>query len=154
MSRRVKQSVHGKYLIGYKCPPEKNRFQKGISGNPSGRPRKTPPLSDRIRKELSSRQTVNVGGQRLSLTTEDVLIKSFIQNAIRGKNAKAMEVVLGWISELQALDERKASQEARSSFREITREEIQKMTHAEQVELYRKALAEMNRKAYDSDTLE
>ena len=152
MRPRAKQSAQGKYLVGYKRPPEKSRFQKGISGNPSGRPRKAPSFSDRVRKELSSRQTINVGGQRLSLTTEDVLIKSFIQHAIRGKNAKAMEVVLEWILDFQSVDAEKAKQATQTSRPEITREALAKMTYEEQVELYRSTLAEMNRKAYDSET--
>jgi hypothetical protein len=148
MRTRSKKFAPEDYTVGYKRPPEKNRFQKGASGNPSGRPRKKPSLTDRIRKELLSRQTVNVGGQRLSLTTEDVLIKSIIQNAIRGKNVKAMDVVLGWIS---SLDATKAA-ETQNSFPEITREALAKMTPAEQAQLYRRTLAEMNRKAFDSDT--
>ncbi|MFP5328548.1 MAG: DUF5681 domain-containing protein [Alphaproteobacteria bacterium] len=31
------------YEVGYKKPPKKHRFKKGQSGNPNGRPRKTPP---------------------------------------------------------------------------------------------------------------
>ncbi len=34
----------GNYDVGYGKPPAKNKFQKGKSGNPSGRPkRKSPP---------------------------------------------------------------------------------------------------------------
>jgi hypothetical protein len=149
MRSRAKQSARDKYLVGYKRPPEKTRFQKGISGNPSGRPRKTPSFSDRVKKELSSRQTINVGGQRLSLSTEDVLIKSFIQHAIRGTNAKAMELVLEWILDFQSVDAEKAKQVPRTSLPEITREALKKMTYEEQVKLYRSTLAEMNR-AYES----
>lgn len=29
-----------KYRVGYKSPPKKTRFKKGVSGNPKGRPRK------------------------------------------------------------------------------------------------------------------
>src|SRR4051794_38225853 len=110
MKPRAKQSAKDRYVVGYKRPPEKTQFQKGISGNPSGRPRKTPSFSDRVRKELLSRQTVNVAGRRLSLSTEDVLIKSIIQHAIRGKNSKAMEMVLEWMLDLQSVDAEKAKQ--------------------------------------------
>ena len=151
MKPRAKQSADGKYPVGYKRPPEKSRFQKGSSGNPSGRPKKTPSLSDRIRKELLSRQTVNVGGQRLSLSTEEVLIKSIIQHAIRGKNSKAVELVLEWILDLQIVDAEKAKKLPQTSPFEFTREEIKKMTVAEQEQLYLRTLAEMNRTAYDSD---
>lgn len=34
------------YKIGYKKPPKKHRFEKGISGNPAGRPRRKPASCD------------------------------------------------------------------------------------------------------------
>ena len=151
MRPRTKQSSQGKHIVGYKRPPEKNQFQKGVSGNPSGRPRRAPSFSDRIRKELLSRQTVNVGGQRLSLTTEEVLIKSFIQHAIRGKNTRAMEVVLEWILDLQGLVE-KDKRAKQISYSKLTREAIEKMTPQERIELYRSSLSEINREAFDSGT--
>ena len=32
--------LNGTYEVGYKMPPKATRFQKGKSGNPSGRPKK------------------------------------------------------------------------------------------------------------------
>jgi hypothetical protein len=48
------------YEVGYGKPPRKNRFVKGGSGNPKGRPRGAKNLATIVLKE--SRQTVLVNG--------------------------------------------------------------------------------------------
>ena len=51
-TRRRPARSDGSYEIGYGRPPEGTRWPQGVSGNPSGRPRKAPKLMDLLETEL------------------------------------------------------------------------------------------------------
>ncbi len=74
--------------VGYGKPPVKNRFQKGRSGNPSGRPKKKPAsetsVADTIRQELDAKMVVQVNGGKVHLTVREIIAKNVINKAIRG----------------------------------------------------------------------
>ena len=44
---------NSEYEVGYRKPPQKNRFKKGKSGNPKGRPKKKKSLGLTILEELN-----------------------------------------------------------------------------------------------------
>jgi hypothetical protein len=52
------------YEIGYGKPPKSGQFKKGISGNPSGRPKKPTDSVSVLMRELDSKFTINESGQR------------------------------------------------------------------------------------------
>jgi hypothetical protein len=47
------------YEIGYGKPPKRSQFKKGISGNPSGRPKKPSDFASELKKELQSKVIIN-----------------------------------------------------------------------------------------------
>jgi hypothetical protein len=70
------------YEVGHGKPPAKTRFQKGKSGNPSGRPkRRNPPkeplnLQKALIAELKSPMTINEGGNKKKVSKLQALVKA------------------------------------------------------------------------------
>lgn len=72
--------------VGYGRPPKRTRFQKGKSGNPSGRPKKTPLQQELFRKELSRRVTITEGGRSQRITKGELLARQVVTRAIKGES--------------------------------------------------------------------
>jgi hypothetical protein len=54
------------YEVGYGKPPKSGQFKKGISGNPSGRPKKPSDFLSVLMKELESKVTIHESGKAKS----------------------------------------------------------------------------------------
>jgi Family of unknown function (DUF5681) len=54
------------YEIGYRNPPKSGQFKKGISGNPSGRPKKPSDSASELMKELQLKVTIHENGKAKS----------------------------------------------------------------------------------------
>ncbi|MEA2895980.1 MAG: hypothetical protein QOJ84_1595 [Bradyrhizobium sp.] len=147
MKKKTKRS----YSVGHGKPPVHTRFRKGKSGNPSGRRRKVVTFEDKIAKILAQTQTINVGGESMSMTLEELLITSVVQNAIRCKNAKSIMVALEWVRELDATRKRSIKLASQPSQPPITREMLAKMTYEEQINLYNKTLDQAGEPQKGSD---
>lgn len=84
--------------VGYGKPPVKHRFEKGRSGNPSGRPKKKQSsgmsIADAVRQELDMTIVVQVNGCKMRLTGREVIAKSVVNKAIKGDTA-ATRILLG-----------------------------------------------------------
>jgi hypothetical protein len=84
------------YEIGYRKPPKNGQFKKGISGNPSGRPKKpSDPASD-LMKELQSRVTYHEKGKRKAITKSVGITRQVVNKALSG-NLQAARMVADWI---------------------------------------------------------
>jgi len=75
--------------VGYKKPPQKTRFQKGKSGNPSGR-RKS--KSSSARKDdgqpfLSKKMRATIAGKRVWITKRDLAQERLFAFAMEGNIA-------------------------------------------------------------------
>jgi len=72
------------YEVGYGKPPKKKQFQKGSSGNPSGRSKGTPNLATALDRALKERVVVNEGGQRRVITKLETMVMNMVNKATLG----------------------------------------------------------------------
>lgn len=84
------------YEVGYKKPPKATRFQKGKSGNPSGRPKeRTPALDAGIILEAIDNEeiTVKIDGKRKRMTKAEIQFRQLFTKAIKGDLPAARLIV-------------------------------------------------------------
>jgi hypothetical protein len=75
------------YQVGYGKPPTETRFQKGKSGNPSGRPKNRAPQQDtgKILQYISNEEIViTIDGKRKRMLKAEVLFQQLFTKAIKG----------------------------------------------------------------------
>ena len=79
------------YEVGYGKPPAKTKFQKGKSGNPSGRPkRRNPPkepldFQKGLIAELKSLITINEAGNKKTVAKWQALLKAAFAALVPGQ---------------------------------------------------------------------
>jgi hypothetical protein len=69
--------------VGYGKPPKERQFQKGVSGNPKGRPKKAPDVDHELIRESKSPITINDNGQRSRISKHAGVLKQLINNALK-----------------------------------------------------------------------
>lgn len=83
------------YDVGYARPPEENRFTKGKSGNPRGRPKgaknKKPALNAERMKAILMEEayrdiTVRDGDRNVTVPMAQAIIRSMAVNAVKGQH--------------------------------------------------------------------
>jgi hypothetical protein len=74
----------GSYEVGYGKPPKNAQFQKSVSGNLKGRPKKSLTFDDELIRESNSLMTINENGQRKRISKHRVAIKQLIKLAMTG----------------------------------------------------------------------
>jgi hypothetical protein len=73
------------YEIGYGKPPKSAQFRKGISGNPTGRPKKPIDFDERLLRAADAKVVVNEHGVRRKLTKHDVVIAQLLNKSMKGE---------------------------------------------------------------------
>lgn len=92
------------YEVGYKKPPAHTRFQKGRSGNPSGRTKKPKSVASVLTRAAQQKVTVTEGGRRRRVTKLDVAITQLVNKAAGGdfRSQKLLLDLLGHATEADA----------------------------------------------------
>lgn len=68
--------------VGYRRPPKKSQFQKGRSGNPSGKARKPASLADDVSRVLKERVTVTKDGRTKRMRKGEVLAEQLVNKGL------------------------------------------------------------------------
>src|SRR5579871_1373041 len=70
--------------VGYGKPPVANRFKKGASGNPKGRPRGTLNVATVFARTLREKVVINENGVRRRVTKLEAAIKQLVNKSASG----------------------------------------------------------------------
>lgn len=79
-----KKKTPGNYEIGYGKPPKSSQFQKGVSGNFKGRPKKSLDFDHELIKESKSFVIINENGRRKRISKHEIVIKQLLKQAMTG----------------------------------------------------------------------
>jgi len=108
------------YEVGYKKPPKQTQWKPGQSGNPNGRPRKIKDFEKLLDIELSKEITITEGGKQISICKREVLLKSLVNDALKG-DLRAMKMVLPFMVSQQSVAGFEPDAADRQAFEQLLR---------------------------------
>lgn len=84
-NERPDDKPKSKEPVGFGKPPETTRFQKGVSGNPKGRPKGSLNVATAFTKALHEKVVINENGQRRVVTKLEAALKQLVNKAASGE---------------------------------------------------------------------
>jgi hypothetical protein len=81
------------YRVGFGKPPKHTQFEKGRSGNPKGRPKRSNNITALILKTFNRRITASGPGGPRSMTKIEALILRIVNQAVNGDLKSAREAL-------------------------------------------------------------
>jgi len=85
------------YEVGYGKPPQSTQFQKGRSGNPNGRPKRTAGFGPLFEKVIRQLVVVNEQGRSKRISLMEVIVMQIVKKAATG-NLPFIRLVLAQIA--------------------------------------------------------
>src|SRR3984893_3415517 len=82
--RRRAMPTEREYRVGKGKPPRHTRFQKGQSGNPTGRPKGSKNVATLLEQVLNERVVVTENGKRKRITKLQAMLKQLANKAASG----------------------------------------------------------------------
>lgn len=95
-------SEHDGYEVGYGKPPKGSQFQKGKSGNSSGRPRQDPGMAAVFRKVSKQKVRTNGPNGSISMTKLEAFVTQLVNKAASG-DLPAMKAIMQMASRFPEL---------------------------------------------------
>ena len=89
-----KKTGKGDYDVGYGKPPTQTQFQKGVSGNPRGRPKGSKNLKALARKVMNTKVTIRENGKTRTVSKAEAMLMAVFNRGLGG-DASAARVSLG-----------------------------------------------------------
>ncbi len=81
------------YDVGYGKPPKQTQFQKGQSGNPKGRPKRSQNMSTLLYEELGRKIQVTENGQTKTMTARQAMVRRIVNGALSGKAIDVLKLM-------------------------------------------------------------
>ena len=79
-----KKKTPDDYEVGYGKPPKETQFQKGVSGNPRGRPKKSLDYDQELIRESESLIAITENGRPKRISKHKVVVKQLVKQAMTG----------------------------------------------------------------------
>jgi hypothetical protein len=107
--------------VGYGRPPASTRFQKGVSGNPRGRPKGARNVGSIVSGALSERVTISVNGRRKRITKLEAAVMQLVNRAAGG-DLRSTKLLITLVQESESKTPKQEIDQPTSSDRAVMRE--------------------------------
>jgi hypothetical protein len=85
----AKKPPKGDYDVGYGKPPSHTKFQKGVSGNPRGRPKGSKNLKTLARKVMNTKVTLRENGKTRTVSKAEAMLMAVFNRGLSGDPSAA-----------------------------------------------------------------